>query len=719
MDIKRPFLLGLSCTLLPQGIVNAAENAQDSTALDKVIVTESKLKEEAFWEPKSSTVITGEELEVLQPTTINQVIDSAPGVTITDGNRPLTGQINIRGFTNERINLSIDGIETKQYSDGTSSASSISAITVDPDTIKYVRVFKGGEGISFGSGAIGGAVELRTKEASDYLNTQYGSGVRVSGSGVSGSNGGRIGVTGFMAKEGFDGTAHISVAKFGDVDTPDDGLGEIKNDTKNVELRLKGNFTLRDDMLLSSVTSISDTTVGEMPYLNNSRYADFPMEEQQKQSFQQGFKFQQQISDVLIVESNLSLDYQKNDRDQNGSLVFGPNVYDFDTLNETTNKTINLDLIGKYEHQLGAIPATLTAKLDYTHSRYDQDFIDRSNGEISTTYGKSKGNAYALALTEKANLTDKILLDAGVRYDKYSNSSSTYPEFGKNSDDATSYNLGLSFTPKPWLLAYGRFSEGFRAPNLRELYKSDVWSCHRPRKVCFESPQPDLKPETSQNLELGLGVNFSNLKFADDLAVKANIYQNTIKNYLDTAPYMYYIDENGERVHASPQDATHRDYSTKNIGKLVSEGIELEAYYAYGSFDATLTYSRNLMDVYDNPNFYLGTIDHERTPYVDAPQDNINLRLGYQVNPDINLAAVIDHKRAMYRLPELYLENGYGADSSTVLAIYGKFTPFKQKNIELSLGVENLTNKAYRNYPDSDGKLQPGRSVLLTVASTF
>lgn len=719
MDLKSPLLLGLSCTLLPHGIVTAAEKEQDSTSFDKVVVTEEKLREKAFWEPKSSSVITSEELEVLQPTTINQVIDSAAGVNITDGNRPLTGQISIRGFANERINLSIDGIETRQFSDGTSSASSISAITVDPDTIKYVRVFKGGEGISFGSGAIGGAVELRTKEAADYLSTQYGRGVRVSASGVSGSNGGRVGVTGFMAREGFDGTAHLSAAQFGDVETPDDGLGKIKNETENVELRLKGNFTLSNAMLLSSVTALSDTTVGEMPYRNSSRYADFPMEEQQKQSLQQGFKLQYQASDQLILESNLNLDYQKSDRDQNGALVFGPNIYEFNTLNETTNKALNLDLISKYNHQLGSIPATLTAKLDYTHSRYEQDFLDRSDGQASSTYGNSKGNAYALALTEKANLTDTIVLDAGVRYDKYRNSSSTYPEFGKNSDDATSYNLGMSFTPRPWLLAYGRYSEGFRAPNLRELYKSDEWSCHRPSKACFESPQPDLKPETSQNFELGLGVNFANLVYADELAVKANVFRNTIKNYLDTAPFMYYLDDDGNRVHASPQEATHRDYSTKNIGKLISEGLELEAYYAFGPFDARLTYSRNLMDVYDNPNFYLGTIEHGRSPYVDAPQDNVNLRLGYQVNPDVYVATVIDHKRDMYRLPQNYLDAGYGADSSTVLSLYSRFTPFAQKNIELSLAVENLTDKAYRNYPDDDGKLQPGRSVLITVASTF
>ncbi|WP_211085952.1 hypothetical protein [Shewanella oncorhynchi] len=90
-----------------------------------------------------------------------------------------------------------------------------------------------------------------------------------------------------------------------------------------------------------------------------------------------------------------------------------------------------------------------------------------------------------------------------------------------------------------------------------------------------------------------------------------------MQNYIDTAPYMYNIVD-GQKVPASPTEATHRDYSSKNIGMLYSSGIEAE-------------YSKVKMNVEGMPNFYLCTIEDIRQPYNSTPQDKINLGISWQL----------------------------------------------------------------------------------------
>lgn len=103
-----------------------------------------------------------------------------------------------------------------------------------------------------------------------------------------------------------------------------------------------------------------------------------------------------------------------------------------------------------------------------------------------------------------------------------------------------------------------------------------------------------------------------------------------MQNHIDTAPYMYNI-VNGQKVPASPTEATHRDYSSKNIGMLYSSGIEAELTYQYNSLDLFANYSKVKMDVEGMPNFYLGTIEDIRQPYNSAPQDKINLGISWQL----------------------------------------------------------------------------------------
>ncbi|MCT7944746.1 TonB-dependent receptor domain-containing protein [Shewanella septentrionalis] len=126
----------------------------------------------------------------------------------------------------------------------------------------------------------------------------------------------------------------------------------------------------------------------------------------------------------------------------------------------------------------------------------------------------------------------------------------------------------------------------------------------------------------------------------------------------------------GQKVPASPTEATHRDYSSKNIGMLYSSGIEAELTYQYNSLDLFANYSKVKMDVEGMPNFYLGTIEDIRQPYNSAPQDKINLGISWQLISALRLPWISSFAMDMTRLPEAQLKRGMDAEGYQLHSVY-------------------------------------------------
>jgi iron complex outermembrane receptor protein len=90
---------------------------------------------------------------------VDEAIDRAPGVQL------LNGQINIRGSTgyaqgvNSRVLLLVDGVPANQGDRG-----GISWDLLPVDDIERVEIVKGAGSAQYGSAAMGGVVQLVTRE---------------------------------------------------------------------------------------------------------------------------------------------------------------------------------------------------------------------------------------------------------------------------------------------------------------------------------------------------------------------------------------------------------------------------------------------------------------------------------------------------------------------------------------------------------------------------
>ncbi|WP_380058806.1 TonB-dependent receptor domain-containing protein (plasmid) [Falsihalocynthiibacter sp. SS001] len=122
----------------------------------------------------ATTELNQEELDERQASTLSQLLDTVPGVTIVNGSTPQGSAINIRGLGSQAgsygsdgmVSVVIDGVQKGQeeiYRSG-------GLLTMEPELFKQVKVTRGpGDGFRYSSGAIGGTIEAETKDAADFL----------------------------------------------------------------------------------------------------------------------------------------------------------------------------------------------------------------------------------------------------------------------------------------------------------------------------------------------------------------------------------------------------------------------------------------------------------------------------------------------------------------------------------------------------------------------
>jgi iron complex outermembrane recepter protein len=190
--------------------------------------------------------------------------------------------------------------------------------------------------------------------------------------------------------------------------------------------------------------------------------------------------------------------------------------------NATSDSTTKLDIIDfKASRELFALPGGmmgLAVGAEHRREKLDNPSLSGSeNGSINSSYVAAKGdnNVSAVFVEVLAPVVKTVELSAAVRYDKYSNFSSTTPK------------LGAKWTPVKTFALRGTYSEGFRAPGAAEAstdsQSTGTSTVRDPIRCPGGTPlpgatltdcsasvaavkigNPTLSPETSKGYTLGL-----------------------------------------------------------------------------------------------------------------------------------------------------------------------------------------------------------------------
>lgn len=174
----RPNLLSFAlCLALPgmalaHGESSAAEAAPagaETTEFDRVVVTATRTERAIADVPNTVDVIDRERMDEILARDLKDLFRYEPGITVTSGfGRFGIGGIRIRGLDANRVRIQTDGIPVSDafliggFSDANRNF-------VDIDTLKRVEVVRGPTSSLYGSDALGGVVSFVTKDPSDYL----------------------------------------------------------------------------------------------------------------------------------------------------------------------------------------------------------------------------------------------------------------------------------------------------------------------------------------------------------------------------------------------------------------------------------------------------------------------------------------------------------------------------------------------------------------------
>lgn len=161
-------------------------------AEDSIIVTASRVTQDAREIGSAVSLITAEDIQENQIIFVKDALQDLPGVKITS-DRPAdyTG-VSIRGSNNDEILWLIDGIE---LGDPSSTTTEFRADHLTSRDISRIEVLRGNQSSIYGSDAIGGVVNIITKRAKQ-------DGIEVNADAEAGSYGALSGSTSIIGKKG-------------------------------------------------------------------------------------------------------------------------------------------------------------------------------------------------------------------------------------------------------------------------------------------------------------------------------------------------------------------------------------------------------------------------------------------------------------------------------------------------------------------------------------
>ncbi|MCS0504611.1 TonB-dependent hemoglobin/transferrin/lactoferrin family receptor [Ancylobacter mangrovi] len=648
--------------------------------LDPITVVATRTQQSWIDTLAAVSVVRPEQIEMLMPMRTQDLFQGMPGVTaIQNGNSTQTA-INIRGLQDfGRVAVFVDG--ARQNFTQLGHGDGAGTFFVEPGLIADVDVVRGPVSNIYGSGAIGGVVTMRTKDANDIMRPNETWGVEADG---------EFAGNGPMGYGSLLGAARVG---------------------QNVDLFVGGTYRNQDDYKDGDGNEVAYTGYETWTGIAKAtiRPADFHELKFEVMNYESQFTTgssasstaTQYATDVTNTTAAASWNYSnpddnlfdwrssvywnRVDEDQvkvvgSSSLITGdvgdPRSFVIDTVGFDANNTSRFTL--------GAVENAITYGGDYFHDDVDNT-DDYGFGEGYNPSGeRGVGGAF---VQWKANYSTWLEAIAALRYDAYSLSSAD----GGTSGDRLSPKFTLGITPVAWLTVYGTYAEGYRAPSVTEALVAG------PHPAVFSGgltpfsfvPNPNLEAEIGKNKEVGVNIKQDNLFVTGDrLRIKANYYQNDVENYIELVTYgspacIYQV--RGYCV-------AYNDYSLaqyQNVDEARLRGFEFEGTYDAGKWFLGLSGQTMTGEVTAGPD--------EGQPLSTVQPDQITTTLGFRFWEGKLTVAARWTAVAAVTASDLPTNSVYDAtDSFNLVSLYAGYQP--NENTLVRFSVENLLDEQYTQY---------------------
>ena len=688
----------LAFILASQGVATAQE-----TDMPEVVVTATRSEREVDMTSKSVTVITREKIMERNASSVQEILEEVPGISLSRAGG-LAGQINMRGSNSNdpRLVLFIDGDRfrgrnTREYS------------LLDPAQIERIEVVRGPASALYGSDAMVGVVHIITRRAKGDVEGPLRLTPKVKSLNYNSANNLRGGCAELeMVGRGMDLLMGASARK---ADNYRSANGEIPNsDFEAFSGDLRLGYRLAAGHRLEISGKYAEVEAGDAGGIAGSpggallRRRQEPMRERFGKVAYSGetdFFFKKVDAslygrrlDTLILTDNLTV---ANKRTELQNFVVGPMIW-------------GGKLLGSAPWALGAV----TVGADFFHERRSgsesSSVVTNLATGVATVTPRSKTSpdvvqtVAGIFLHNDWDPSPRWTISAGGRVDYIRTTSDTdplispllkpaYEANNKNTEVPLTGSLGLIFRPWEMLHLTANVGKAFRAPATFESFTS------APFKTGYLMPNPDLKSEEAVTYEVGTRLRLPNLH--------ANItaFHSDYSNLIVRRPVTFL---------GLPSE------QSQNAGKANIQGVEM---------DATLELSPRWQP-FMTAIFLRGTdvTSAKPLPYI-APFHGL-MGLRYTPSKGLFVKGVSKWSFEKNRIDSQQERNTSG------FAIFNLYAGMdlqkvsaRLPDVQLTLGLENLLDKAYRqpttvesvSFPVSNTNplLEPGRAVSFSLSSRF
>ena len=134
--------------------------AQQPPELNEVVVTATRIDSPILEAPSFVTVISQKDIQESSATDLSGVLSEQSGVVVNDYGPQGQGKtVSIRGSTSSQVLVLVDGIRMNSSFDG-----SVDLSRIPMDSVDHVEVVQGGASSLWGTGAVGGVINVITKK---------------------------------------------------------------------------------------------------------------------------------------------------------------------------------------------------------------------------------------------------------------------------------------------------------------------------------------------------------------------------------------------------------------------------------------------------------------------------------------------------------------------------------------------------------------------------
>ncbi|WP_411032963.1 TonB-dependent hemoglobin/transferrin/lactoferrin family receptor [Shinella sp. BYT-45] len=721
--------LSLSAAAFAQDASNGAAPTGESTALQPVIVKGKRVKAvgTGVADTPLATTVSDADIESKQITSIEDLGRSLePGV----GFNRSTGAVNIRGLEGPRVLTTIDGIPVPYLYD-TTRGSSGGVDSFDFSSLSAIDIMRGADSSRAGSGALGGALGLRTLEPEDLIGEgrDWGGVARFTYD----SSDDSYSPSAAIAKR-FDNTSVLFQGSYkaggerdnkGSVEAYGTATRTLPNpsdyDQHNLLFKVRHHaesghlFGVTAERFRKDRDTDARTSQSLTGNYRPGNYDTFEDNDRDRISLDYAYD-----GGGFFDSASASLYWLKQLRSTGYEGIRSTSI----PLGEITRKNDyeeeTLGVVGSAEKTFvtGALSHRVVMGLDIAAATAEQYSSGRDNCappyfpfhpclNLHTNQAdepKTESRKIGFFVDDEIGLGQSAFyLTPGVRFDWVKRTPKMTDAFDNNasnpalpegfSDTAISPKLRLAYRPSETLELYGQWAMGFRAPTAGELY-----STFGGPGTYLRRGNADLKSETSNGFEIGARMG------DDDFGGRISAFHNRYRNFI-------------EAVSASVQDPAVYPFGItefQNLNRVRITGVEFSVHKRFDSgfhVNGALAYAKgkNL-----ETGTYLGSV---------APLKAV-LGVGYATETWgtdltwIGVKSVSSNSDATFKAP------GYG-----IVDLTAWWEPEQVEGLTVRAGVYNLFDKEHydalnvRSVTATAANRQyysePGRSFKISLTQRF